>query len=54
MSTPHLIQTIFEILMATFLIWGLFHEDIIVDFEDRIFKKMKPCFKVIKNWIIGG
>ena len=54
MSTPHLIQTICEILVAAFLIWGLFHEDILVDFEKRLFKKMKPCFKAVKDWIIGG
>ena len=54
MSTQHLIQTIFEILIATFLIWGLFNEDIIADFEERLFKKIKPCFKAVKDWIIGG
>ena len=54
MSTQHLIQTIFEILIATFLIWGLFNEDIIADFEERLFKKMKPCLKAVKDWIIGG
>lgn len=53
MSTPHLIQTICEILVASFLIWGLFHEDIFADFEKRLFKKIKLCFKSITTWIIG-
>ena len=53
MSTQHLIQTIFEILMATFLIWGLFHEDILADFEKRLFEKIKFYFKAITTWIIG-
>lgn len=54
MSTPHLIQTICEILIAAFLIWGLFHEKILVDLEKRLFKKIKLYFKAITTWIIGG
>ena len=54
MSTPRLIQTICAILVAAFIIWGLFHEDILADFEKRLFKKIKPCFKAVKNWIIGS
>lgn len=53
MSTPHLIQTIIEILVIAFIFWGLFHEDIIADFEKRLFKKIKLYFKAIATWIIG-
>ena len=53
MSTPHLIQTIIEILVIAFIFWGLFHEDIIADFEKRLFKKIKFYFKAITTWIIG-
>ena len=53
MSTPHLIQTIIEILVVAFALWGLFHEDIIADFEKRLFKKIKLYFKAITTWIIG-
>ena len=54
MSTPHTIQTIFEIFLIAFAFWAIFHETEIADFEKRLFKKMKPCFKVVKDWIIGG
>lgn len=53
MSTPHLIQTIIEILVIAFIFWGLFHEDILADFEKRLFKKIKFYFKAITTWIIG-
>ena len=54
MSTPHLIQTIIEILLIAFTLWALFNEDVFADFEQRLFKKIKPCFEAVKNWIIGG
>ena len=53
MSTPHLIQTIIEILVVAFVLWGLFHEDILADFEKRLFKKIKFYFKAITTCIIG-
>ena len=54
MSTPHLIQTVLEIFFIAFVLWMIFHEDILADFEKRIFNnKIKPCFKAVKNWIIG-
>lgn len=53
MSAPHLIQTIIEILVIAFIFWGLFHEDILADFEKRLFKKIKFYFKAITTWIIG-
>lgn len=54
MSTPHIIQTIIEILVIAFIFWGLFHEDILADFEKRLFKKIKLYFKAVTTWIIGG
>lgn len=54
MSTPHLIQTICEILVLAFALWGLFYESAIADFEKRLFKRIKPYFKAVKDWIIGG
>ena len=53
MSTIHWIQTFFEIGLVAFVFWGLFHEDILVDFEKRLFKKIKFYFKAITTWIIG-
>lgn len=41
MSTPHLIQTIFEILMVAFIIWGIINEQKLVDFENKIIDKWK-------------
>ncbi len=41
MSTPHLIQTIIEILVAAFVIWAVFNEQKFIDFEDKIVKKWK-------------
>ena len=55
MSTPHLIQTFLEIGLIAFALWAIFHESELADFERRLFKKtIKPCFKAVKNWIIGG
>lgn len=54
MSTLHLIQTILEIFVIAFVLWAILHETEIADFEKRLFKKMKPCFKAVKDWIIGG
>ena len=41
MSTPYLIQTICEISVASFIIWGLFNEQKLIDFEDKIIAKWK-------------
>ena len=41
MSTPHLIQTIFEISVASFIVWGLFNEQKLIDFEDKLIAKWK-------------
>lgn len=41
MSTVHTWQTILEMGMAAFLIWGLFHEDKFIAFEERIIKKFR-------------
>lgn len=40
------IQTLIEFAVAGFIIWGLFNESKLVDFEDKIaakFKKNAPC-----------
>lgn len=41
MSTVHTWQTIIEIAVAAFLIYGLFHEDKFVAFEERLIKKLR-------------
>lgn len=35
------IQTVIEFAIAGFIIWGLFNESKLVDFEDRIIAKIK-------------
>jgi hypothetical protein len=41
MSTVHTWQTIIEIAVAAVLIYGLFHEDKLVAFEERVIKKFR-------------
>lgn len=41
MSTVHTWQTIIEIAVAAFLIYGLFHEDKFVAFEKKITRKFR-------------
>ncbi len=38
------IVTILEFSVAGFIIWGLFNEKKLVDFEDRMFAKIKKKF----------
>lgn len=41
MSTLDICQTIIEILVGAFIIYGLFHEDKFVAFEDKIIRKFR-------------
>lgn len=41
MSTLHTWQTIIEIAVAAFLIYGLFNEDKFVAFEEKIIRKFR-------------
>ena len=41
MSALHTWQTIIEIALTAFVIYGLFHEDKLVTFEERIIKKFR-------------
>ncbi len=40
-----MLQTILEIAVATFIIWGLFNEKTLVKFEDRIIARIKRKIK---------
>ncbi len=40
-----MLQTVLEIAVATFIIWGLFHEKTLVKFEDRIIAYIKKKVK---------
>lgn len=44
-----MLQTVLEIAVATFIIWGLFHEKTLVKFEDRIIARIKRKFKASRS-----
>lgn len=55
MSTLFAFQTAFEILMAGFIIWGIFNEGVLVKFEEKIvafFRRKK--MRVVKNSVSGN
>lgn len=35
------LQTIFEIILASFIIWGVFNEDKFIKFEDSLVAKLR-------------
>lgn len=41
MNTAFIFVTLFEILFAAFIIWGIFNEEKLVRFEDKIRYKVK-------------
>ena len=44
-----MLQTIIEIAVATFIIWGLFNEQVLVRFEDRVFAWIKKRIKASRK-----
>ena len=55
MSASFLIQTTCEILVAAFIIWGLFNEQKLIDFEDKLiakWKARKSKWKIHANQIV--
>ncbi len=44
MSTPHLIQSIIEIALTVFFIWGVWNEPKLAKAERKLFKKIKLFF----------
>ena len=50
MSFIHLLQTIFEFALVSFIVWGVFHEDKLIKFEKRIFAHFRRRkLKVVKS-----
>ena len=41
MSLSYLVQSLLETVAVAFVIWGLFHEEKMVAFENRIFSNIK-------------
>lgn len=50
MSTGHLIQTIIEVIVVGALIYGLFHEPIIAEWEEKQKEKVLKAFKHRKDY----
>ena len=48
-SAMFVFQTIIEIILAAFVIWAVFHEDAFVEFEEKLFKKLKAKICEIKR-----
>lgn len=53
MSTAHIIQSIFEILICVLLFIGFLNEDFIALMERKVFRKIKRQCKKIVKWVIG-
>ena len=45
MSVAFIISTVFEFLLGGFIIWGIFNEQKLVAFEERMFLRIKNYFK---------
>ena len=44
-----MLQTVIEFSVAGFIIWGLFNEQTLVKFEDKIFAAIKKRFKASRD-----
>ena len=50
MSFIHLVQSILEIVLIAFVVWGVFHEDKLIKFEKNIFAHFRRRkLKVVKS-----
>lgn len=50
MSTGMFFATLFEIVLVGFTVWAVFHENKFVDFEDKLFARIRRrSLKVIKG-----
>lgn len=45
MSSVHITQSIIEIIIAAFFIWGLFNEEKLAKWEHKLFKNLKSKLK---------
>lgn len=41
MNLSQVIRTVFEIVLVVFAVWAVFHEDIFIDFEERLISGFK-------------
>ena len=45
MTTAQIIRTAAEFIAVILVIWGVLNEGKLIDFEDRLFQKIKSFFK---------
>lgn len=45
MTTAQIIRTVAELAAVILVIWGVVNEGKLIDFEDRLFQKIKSFFK---------
>ena len=50
MSTPHIIQTIFEVLMIVLIVMGFLYEPSLAQWEQKQGEKMLKAFKKRKEY----
>ncbi len=50
MTTGMFFTTVFEVVLVGFTVWAVFHENKFIDFEDRLFSRIRRRnLKVIKG-----
>lgn len=47
MSGNFIFASIFEIIVAAFIIWGVFHEESLAEWEDRLLTRIKRAVKAV-------
>ncbi len=47
MSGNFIFASVFELIVAAFIIWGVFHEESLAEWEDRLFARIKRVVKAI-------
>lgn len=49
MTTAQIIRTVAELAAVILIIWGVLNEKKLIDFEDRLFQKIKSFLKAEKK-----
>ncbi|MGI6269795.1 MAG: hypothetical protein ACOYKJ_04580 [Candidatus Howiella sp.] len=49
MSGNFIFASVFEIIVAAFIIWGVFHEESLAAWEDRLFTRIKRIVRSLRR-----
>lgn len=49
MSGNFIFASLFEIILAAFIIWGVFHEESLAEWEDRLFSRIKRAVRFLRR-----